>query len=88
MTSEIDIKGAVDRILDLCTHVGLGEQRIPLDEQAKADILNQMGTIAAQGLRVLCLASKYLPNEEKAHVKSMPRDELEKDFCFLGLAGI
>lgn len=82
------MKGAVERILDRCIYVGIGENRVLLTEERKAEILRRMDAIAAEGLRVLCLAAKYLPNAEKANIKSISRDDLEKDCGFLGLVGI
>jgi Na+-exporting ATPase len=82
------VKGAVERILDRCTHVGIGDDNLPLTEQRREDILQHMNTLAAEGLRVLCLAAKYVPNSEKVEIRTMSRDMLEKDCCFLGLAGI
>lgn len=83
-----DLKGAVERILDRCTRIGLGENNVPLTEEAKMQIIQRMDSIAAEGLRVLCLAAKYIPHSSKEILKSMPRDELENECCFLGLAGI
>ncbi|PVG04087.1 putative Na+-transporting ATPase ENA-1 [Serendipita vermifera] len=82
------VKGAVERILDRCTHIGIGENKIPLTEQAKERVIERMDILAAEGLRVLCLAEKHIPHAEKANVKAIPRDELENNCCFLGLAGI
>ncbi|KAG9056424.1 hypothetical protein FS842_010758 [Serendipita sp. 407] len=82
------IKGAVERILERCTHVGIGDNKIPLTEEGKEHIIQRMDSIAAEGLRVLCLAGKHIPHSMKATIKSIPRDELESDCCFLGLAGI
>ncbi|KAG8804906.1 hypothetical protein FRC17_005834, partial [Serendipita sp. 399] len=82
------IKGAVERILDRCTHVGIGENRIPLTDEGKEQIIQRMDSIAAEGLRVLCLAGKYLPHEMKDTIKTVSRDELESGCSFLGLAGI
>lgn len=83
-----DVKGAVERILDRCTYLGLGDNRQVLNDEMKKDIIYQMDQLAAEGLRVLCLAGKYIPNSEKENIKSVPRATLENDCCFLGLAGI
>jgi magnesium-transporting ATPase (P-type) len=81
------LKGAVERVLDSCAYVSLAEQQVPLTEDLKADIIARMDMLAAEGLRVLCLSGKKLEvSPEK--VKALPRDELESDMCFLGLAGI
>jgi len=82
------VKGAVERILDRCTHVGIGDNKTPLTDDNRNDILHHMNALAAEGLRVLCLAAKYVPNSEKRNIKTTSRDALESNCCFLGLAGI
>jgi len=82
------MKGAVERILDRCTHVGLGDNKILLTEQSKEQIIERMDSFAAEGLRVLCLAAKHIPYSNKVTIKGIPRDELENGCSFLGLAGI
>ncbi|KAJ9125453.1 hypothetical protein QFC22_000414 [Naganishia vaughanmartiniae] len=81
------MKGAVERVLDRCESVGLGNDAIPLDERRKAEIIARMDALAAEGLRVLCLSGKVLHQSPEA-VKAIPRDELENGLRFLGLAGI
>lgn len=82
------MKGAVERILDRCSHVGLGEGRLALTSEIKEEIINHMDDMAAEGLRVLCLAAKHIPHDQIGTIKGLARDELEKDFCLLGLVGI
>jgi magnesium-transporting ATPase (P-type) len=84
----IDVKGAVERILDRCTHVGFGGNKIPLTTADRKNIIRQMDELASEGLRVLCLAAKHIPYTELNNIKSIPRDELENGCCVLGLAGI
>jgi magnesium-transporting ATPase (P-type) len=78
----------VERILDRCTHVGLGDNKVVLTEEDKEHIIQRMDSIAAEGLRVLCLAAKHIAYSNKVTIKGIPRDELENGCCFLGLAGI
>ncbi|KAF9259915.1 sodium transport ATPase [Marasmius fiardii PR-910] len=108
------LKGAVERVLDASTSylkdgevAGLhekgnampGTEVAPLDETARNVILASMEEIAAQGLRVLALASRRLDLreeikdsaslEEKADpLRRLTREEVERDFVFLGLVGI
>ncbi|KAL0059604.1 hypothetical protein AAF712_013655 [Marasmius tenuissimus] len=109
------LKGAVERVLDASTHylkdgktAGLSEKGTvvecaPLDEAARGVILASMESIAAQGLRVLALASRRfdlredVENDSVSVVKlkngpdplgSLKRDDVERDFVFLGLVGI
>jgi Na+-exporting ATPase len=81
------LKGAVERVLDRCEYIGMGEDKIPLDEQQKENIIRRMDALAAEGLRVLCLSGKRI-NTSAEQLKAMPRDELESGMSFLGLAGI
>jgi len=78
------LKGAVERVLERCTTIH-GQ---PLTEAHKSDIISKMDILAAQGLRVLGLASKRTPTSSADKIKALPRDDFEKDFTFLGLAGI
>lgn len=87
-------KGAVERVLDLCTNVGTGDSQQPLTDDLKAKILKQMDELASQGLRVLAVASKQwmgrfeaMPTAEAAN-DNVLRDDIEKDLTLLGLAGI
>ncbi|OJD23654.1 potassium/sodium efflux P-type ATPase, fungal-type [Blastomyces percursus] len=80
-------KGAVERILDLCTTVGMGDKEEPMTPKLKEDILEQMDFLAGQGLRVLGIARKPGPGEVDPH-SQIPREEIEKDLTLLGLAGL
>ncbi|KAF9022152.1 potassium/sodium eff [Hymenopellis radicata] len=82
------MKGAVERILDRCKYVGLGDNRVELGEASIRDIINKMDELASQGLRVLCLAGKYVPHFEAESLKSAKREVLESDCSFIGLVGI
>ncbi|KAF1813924.1 potassium/sodium eff [Eremomyces bilateralis CBS 781.70] len=80
-------KGAVERILDLCVSVGLGEHNIEMTEEVKDGILEQMTLLAEQGLRVLAIARKNWPTDSKV-TDEIPRDDIECGLTLLGLAGI
>ncbi|KAH6635616.1 hypothetical protein B0J18DRAFT_419269 [Chaetomium sp. MPI-SDFR-AT-0129] len=56
-------KGAVERVLDLCAHVGTGENQQPMTAEMKEKILAQMTNFASLGQRVLAVA--YRPLKEK-----------------------
>lgn len=96
--SMVYTKGAVERILDLCAHVGTGDIQEPLTDDLKTKILKQMDELASQGLRVLAVASKQWAGRFTASVTAGPsseptndnalRDEVERDLTLLGLAGI
>ncbi|KAL1868834.1 potassium/sodium eff [Paecilomyces lecythidis] len=76
-------KGAVERIIDLCTTVGTGTHQQDMTSEMKEQVLEQMSFLADQGLRVLAIAQKPAPDGE-----SIPRDEIESDLTLLGLAGL
>ncbi|OCL02738.1 Na+-exporting ATPase [Glonium stellatum] len=80
-------KGAVERIIDLCEHFGVGENHENMTESSRGFIYEQMSLLADQGLRVLALAQKTWTGEltEKSDI---PRCDIEKGLTFLGLVGL
>lgn len=85
--STIFTKGAVERIIDLCTSVGIGDHEQQMTPDLKESVLEQMTFLAEQGLRVLAVARKFTPLEIVEH-SDIDRAEVEKDLCLLGLAGL
>ncbi len=81
------LKGAVERVLDRCGFVSMSDEHAPMSEQIKEEIIARMDEFAAEGLRVLCLSGRRVQISAN-EIKALPRDELEKDMCFLGLVGI
>ncbi|KAG4430889.1 hypothetical protein IFR05_013634 [Cadophora sp. M221] len=89
-------KGAVERVLDLCTSIGTGDNNEPMTDAMKETCLTQMDHFARQGQRVLAVASKVWPGEfmiEKRDGKHGSNvDELrpavETDLTLVGLVGI
>lgn len=92
--SMVFTKGAVERILDLCSHIGTGSDQQPITDDLKESVLQQMNSLASQGQRVLAVA--YRPWDGRFTAKqssSAAEDEqlrsvVEKDLILLGLAGI
>ncbi|KAI6080949.1 potassium/sodium eff [Hypoxylon rubiginosum] len=90
--SMVFTKGAVERVLELCSTVGIGGE--PMTDEYKERILEQMDTFASQGQRVLAIASR--PWEGKYEVKAAEshehdetlRGRVEDGLTLLGLAGI
>ena len=80
-------KGAFERVFERCTSI-LADQGRVMKQQDSEAVNKQYESLASQGLRVLTLCSKRLPKGDAEKVKSMQRDELERDMAFLGLAGI
>ncbi len=80
-------KGAVERIIDLCTSVGTGEHEEFMTAELKQKILGQTDMLAEQGLRVLAIARKSTGQEIHEH-SEIDRADVEQDLCLLGLVGL
>ncbi|KAK5087863.1 potassium/sodium eff [Lithohypha guttulata] len=80
-------KGAVERVIDLCTMVGTGEKEVEMTPETKEGVLEQMNILAEQGLRVLAIARRFTTLEIAEH-STVERTEVEEDLCLLGLAGL
>ncbi|KAM3074269.1 potassium/sodium eff [Clarireedia jacksonii] len=85
-------KGAVERVIDLCSSVGSGETNEPMTEELKEAVIKQMDRFAEQGQRVLAVASKpwsgKLTMDDKNGDDRDFRNEVEQDLTLLGLVGI
>ncbi|KAL8338245.1 hypothetical protein RB601_006500 [Gaeumannomyces tritici] len=97
--SLIFTKGAVERVIDLCTHMGQGEAREEMTDEAKDRILEQMDDFASQGQRVLAIAYRswdgIYTQPDKAAEAADPtksddaiRSSVESGLTLLGLVGI
>ncbi|KAI5290801.1 Na+ ATPase [Ascosphaera aggregata] len=81
-------KGAVERIIDLCSSFGVGDKNEAMTAQSKTMILEQMDFLASQGLRVLAVAQRAGPKGYRLGQEPPPREEIESDMTLLGLAGL
>ncbi|KAI9882274.1 MAG: hypothetical protein M1823_005980 [Watsoniomyces obsoletus] len=83
-------KGAVERVLAKCSSLVLDAEAGPtaLTDQIREQILDNMNSLASEGLRVLAFASKEwsLSGEEKG--VEPERVEVEGDLRLLGLIGL
>lgn len=77
-------KGAIERVLDACSHIQLADGPATLDEPMKETVLANVEALAEQGLRVLGLASKAWAGA----VGDADRKEVEKDLTLYGLVGL
>lgn len=84
--THIFCKGAVERIIDLCTTIGTGPNQRTVTPEVKAEVLEQMTRLAQQGLRVMAIAQRQYSAYD-GHVE-IPREDIEKDLTLLGLAGL
>jgi sodium/potassium-transporting ATPase subunit alpha len=75
-------KGAMERLLPLCSHIMVNGERRPLDDVGRDDVIHADHVLMDMGLRVLAFAAKELasPPEE--------RGEIEANMTFLGLIGL
>ncbi|KAI4166140.1 MAG: hypothetical protein LQ342_000026 [Letrouitia transgressa] len=83
-------KGAVERVIDLCTTIGVGAHKQPITHTAKSEVLSQMTLLADQGLRVMAIARRSGPLgfQSSPPNNEVPREAVEKDLTLLGLAGL
>jgi Na+-exporting ATPase len=94
--SMVFAKGAVERVLDLCSHIGIGDAREEATEEAKERVLAQMSSLASQGQRVLAVAYKewdgvFSEHEDPKEINDVDdplRLKVESGLTLLGLAGI
>jgi calcium-translocating P-type ATPase len=81
-------KGAPEAVLPRCVSLLSGEgTEEPLQDGQRAQITRQVEAYAHQGLRVLALARRAAADEPRAEAsrQPMPREEAERNLCFLGL---
>ncbi|CAG7934802.1 unnamed protein product [Penicillium salamii] len=85
-------KGAVERITDSCTSVVWDQDSstpIPMTNDHREKILQNMEELAKLGLRVLALANKpYNFKTQLLEDSDMNREDAENNLCFLGLIGL
>jgi Na+-exporting ATPase len=82
-------KGAVERIIDLCDHIGFGDKVEPMTQERKDEVIRQMTLLADQGLRVLAIARRVVDTPQSAHEWSeYERENVECNLTLLGLAGL
>jgi len=74
-------KGALEALLSLCRHVQLGGEVHPLEEDLRKEFLRAQDTLAAEGLRVLAVAYRAVP-------EGYDRDHLEEGLTLSGLVGL
>jgi len=75
-------KGAVDMLLDRCSHYEDNGVAKPITATAKNDFITENAAMAGKALRVLGIAYRGLDN------KPTTGDSLEKDLTLIGLVGM
>ena len=81
------MKGAVERVLGLCTQVQLKDGKVTLNEGWTQIVLSNTEALASQGLRVLALASREW-NDPVKDWGTQPREKVENDMTLYGLIGL
>ncbi|CAP86669.1 Sodium transport ATPase [Penicillium chrysogenum] len=83
-------KGAVERVLEACTTIKWkpGSDPVPLEDEMRNEILQNMEALAKEGLRVLAMAGRENTAPVKEGGEPLPREEVEKDLSFYGLIGL
>ncbi|MHA1444275.1 MAG: cation-translocating P-type ATPase [Candidatus Hodarchaeales archaeon] len=75
------MKGSPGIVLDLCTHVLIGEKRVPLTEEIRRQIIDNNSQLASKAFRVLGIAQKELSNE----IVEFTEESVETEMTFTGL---
>lgn len=78
------VKGAVDGLLAVSTHVWDGGTVVSLDEERRRRVVEATDAMAADGIRVLGVAFRIV---DVGQLSGSP-DELERELVFVGLAGM
>ncbi len=78
------VKGAPREVLQLCTHIMLNGEAVPLDRALRAEVMAANDEYARSALRVLALARRTLP----ARSGSYSMERVEQGLTFLGLAAM
>ncbi|CAO1636871.1 unnamed protein product [Sympodiomycopsis kandeliae] len=82
------MKGAVERVLDCCDNIQTAEGVVKKSDELVQQVLENMESIAALGLRVLALAHRELSEEEAAKGEEIEREEVESKMTLVGLVGL
>ena len=83
-------KGAVERVLEACTTIKwkLESEPVPINDEMREAILQNMEALAKEGLRVLAMAGRENTSPAKEGADPLHREEVEKELSFYGLIGL
>ena len=81
-------KGAVERIVELCTTISTGEHSTDMTQEKKDLVLKQITILADQGLRVMAIARRAIDDFPTKSTIEYPRERIEESLTLLGLAGL
>ena len=78
------VKGSPERILEICNSLHLEGKKKRINQKQRNLLFNKNEEMANQGLRVLGMAYKELPDKTTGY----DEDDLEKDLVFVGFVGM
>ncbi len=81
-------KGAPDVLLARCTREVVGDQRRPLTDERRRQILETNEALAGQALRTLGVAARWMTGDVLTRHVDQPDEHVEQDLVFAGLIGI
>ena len=81
-------KGAPDVLLARCSRELVGDDRRPLTESRRTEILRMNEVLAGESLRTLAVAGRWLSADALAEHSGHPDQGVERDLVFAGLIGI
>jgi len=94
-TRQAFTKGALEKLLPLCSHIMTAGAILPLDPALQERIVYACHALMDSGLRVLAFAAKEIQNlassppaGEDTGGGEPPGEDIEKDLVFLGLIGL
>lgn len=87
------VKGAPDAVLSRASHVRLAGENVELDDTRRQELERVVEAMAAEGLRVLAIAERQLPEGKEALFASgqgrpLAADGIERDLTVLGLVAM
>jgi calcium-translocating P-type ATPase len=81
----VHAKGAPEEVLRRSTMIGGPEGHLPICEEDRREVLEVLDRWAEQGLRVLAVARRRLPDGSEPPER---REDAERELCLLGLVGL
>jgi Ca2+-transporting ATPase len=81
-------KGAPDVLLARCVSEVVGDDRRPLTEERRAEILKDNEALAGDALRTIGVAARWVTSETFAEYSGHPDERLEQELVFAGLIGM
>ncbi|MHA1919879.1 MAG: cation-translocating P-type ATPase [Promethearchaeota archaeon] len=81
-------KGAPERILKLCNYIFLENNLIPISDELKSEITQNIEEIAAKGYRTLSFAQKNISSDIIANISNLTHEQIENHLVFIGFVAV